>query len=138
MKFDTRDQVFDLGEDGKSISKVATASHIAQEAIKMCPRVQNWDAQMFSIIAAAPVTTSESGPVHLVCITQGGLRLYFCTNSSRVNSRLVSLNAPQAFSNTNFNATVDLLQEDQTRWLVSRARQVPAQCQTSCNECAYS
>jgi hypothetical protein len=97
----------------------------------MCPRVQNWDAQMFSIIAAAPVTTSESGPVHLVCITQGGLRLYFCTNSSRVNSRLVSAEGLPCLLRTNFDTGLDLLQEDQTRWLVSCARQIPAQRETS-------
>ncbi|XP_052257804.1 nuclear pore complex protein Nup155-like [Dreissena polymorpha] len=73
-------QVYDLGADGKGLSKVAAiplqnivhnASHIARTI----------DRSNFKpLVHIAPITSSESSNVHLVAITQTGLRLYFTTN----------------------------------------------------------
>jgi len=80
--------VYDLGLDGNSLSKISTTTEISKQAIAMCPRVQNWDSKMFQIVNISAIETTESGPVHLVAITRGGLRLYFSTLKPHTSSRL--------------------------------------------------
>lgn len=44
---------------------------------------------MFHIVNITAIETTESGPVHLIAVTRGGLRLYFSTLKPHTNSRLV-------------------------------------------------
>ncbi|XP_029645165.1 nuclear pore complex protein Nup155 [Octopus sinensis] len=70
-------QVFDLGEDGKGMSRVVTVplSTIIQAASHIAGTI---DPSLFkTIIHIAPLTASESPNFHLVAITQAGVRLYF-------------------------------------------------------------
>ncbi|XP_060597073.1 nuclear pore complex protein Nup155-like [Ruditapes philippinarum] len=73
-------QVYDLGQDGKGLSKTAAiplqnivhnASHVARTI----------DRSNFKpIVHISPIEKPESNNVHLVAITQTGVRLYFTTN----------------------------------------------------------
>ncbi|WAR23622.1 NU155-like protein, partial [Mya arenaria] len=73
-------QVYDLGVDGRGLSKVASiplqnivhnASHVARTI----------DRSNFKpLVHIAPIPSTESTNVHLVAITQTGVRLYFTTN----------------------------------------------------------
>ncbi|KAJ8305762.1 hypothetical protein KUTeg_016307 [Tegillarca granosa] len=73
-------QVYDLGHDGTGMSRVAAiplqqivhnASHIARTVER---------SNFKPLVHISALTKSESSNVHLVAITQSGVRLYFTTN----------------------------------------------------------
>lgn len=74
-------QVFDLGVDGTQMNKVAfmSPSNILDDAVKHA-RVGDRSA-LKAIIHISMISQSESTNVHLVAITQTGVRLYFTTTS---------------------------------------------------------
>ncbi len=78
-----------MGLKGDLLIKVAHNHNIAADAERLCPRGHNWNPQAFKIISIAPITVNESGPVHLLAITNTGLRLYFTT--SRVHDETMVL-----------------------------------------------
>ncbi|KAM7443523.1 hypothetical protein ABFA07_007737 [Porites harrisoni] len=76
-------QVFDLCADGKGMSYVAslTQDRITQRAASTTRTI---DSNNFRpIIHIAPIPRNESKTVHLVGITQAGVRLYFSTTPVR-------------------------------------------------------
>jgi len=70
-------QVWDLGEDGKSVCRVATVSQhtTLQNAANIARTIDR--SNFKSIIHIAAIQRSESVSVHLVAITNTGARLYF-------------------------------------------------------------
>ncbi|XP_074610935.1 nuclear pore complex protein Nup155-like [Acropora palmata] len=77
-------QVFDLGFDGNGMTYVASLS---QDKIthKAASATRTIDRNHFTpVIHIAPVPRNESKTVHLVAITQAGVRLYFTTTTARV------------------------------------------------------
>uniref|UniRef100_UPI00358E3E7A nuclear pore complex protein Nup155-like isoform X2 n=1 Tax=Myxine glutinosa TaxID=7769 RepID=UPI00358E3E7A len=76
-------QVFDLGSDGQSTSRVASLSHgtIASAAVNIARTVEKLN---FSpVVHIAPIESSESAVCHLLAVTHTGVRLYFGTCSLR-------------------------------------------------------
>lgn len=97
-------QVFDLGSDGKSTSYVAS---LTQDKIthKAASTARTIDHNNFRpIIHIAPIPRNESRTVHLVAITQAGVRLYFSTTTSRTplerpnKLQLVHVRLPPGFA----------------------------------------
>ncbi|KAL3869881.1 hypothetical protein ACJMK2_042508 [Sinanodonta woodiana] len=73
-------QVYDLGVDGKGMSKVATMPlqntvHAASNIARTIDR-----SHFKPIIQISALTNSESANIHLVAVTQTGVRLYFATS----------------------------------------------------------
>jgi len=66
-------QVYDLGDKGDMIAKVAEKSNIIEEAQYLCPR----GVKSFKIVSLTPITTTESSRVTLMAVTSTGIRLYF-------------------------------------------------------------
>ncbi|XP_049594009.1 nuclear pore complex protein Nup155 [Syngnathus scovelli] len=72
-------QVYDLGVDGRSMSRVATMSQngIVAAAGNIA---RTMDRSVFKpIVQISVITRSESSDVHLLAVTHLGVRLYFCT-----------------------------------------------------------
>lgn len=72
-------EVYDMGAQGTSLSRVArmTVGAISQRAMAI---VKTLDSQIFKpIVSIAPIDLTESNFVHLVAVTQSGVRLYFST-----------------------------------------------------------
>ncbi|KAK2140069.1 hypothetical protein LSH36_1494g00009 [Paralvinella palmiformis] len=72
-------QVFDMGEDGMSMSRVASLSQdsIVQKAALIAKMVDKSNFKPIIHIAAIP--REESVNIHLVAVTHTGMRLYFTT-----------------------------------------------------------
>ncbi|XP_013406007.1 nuclear pore complex protein Nup155 [Lingula anatina] len=72
-------QVFDLGEDGQGMSRVAaiTQTTILQNAALVARTIDR--SNFKPIIHIAAVTRNESTNVHLIAVTHTGVRLYFTT-----------------------------------------------------------
>lgn len=73
-------EVYDLGAKGTSLSRVArmTVGAISQRAMAI---VKTLDSKIFKpIVSISPIDLTESSVVHLVAITQSGVRLYFSTH----------------------------------------------------------
>ncbi|XP_013146024.1 PREDICTED: nuclear pore complex protein Nup155 [Papilio polytes] len=78
-------EVFDLGSDGESISRVVklTQGKIVSCAVDI---VKTLEASNFKpVIAISAVEESESDHLNLVAVTQMGARLYFSTGSGDAN-----------------------------------------------------
>ncbi|XP_045533770.1 nuclear pore complex protein Nup154 [Papilio machaon] len=78
-------EVFDLGSDGESISRVVklTQGKIVSCAVDI---VKTLEASNFKpVIAISAVEESESDHLNLVAVTQTGARLYFSTGSGDAN-----------------------------------------------------
>ncbi|XP_049867137.1 nuclear pore complex protein Nup154 [Pectinophora gossypiella] len=78
-------EVFDLGHDGESISKVVrlTQGNIVSSAVDI---VKTLEAYNFKpVVAISAVDDSESEHLNLVAVTQTGARLYFSTGSGDAN-----------------------------------------------------
>lgn len=100
-------QIFDLGEDGSGMSRVATVplSTTVQTASNIAGTI---DPSLFKpIIHIAALTSSESSNIHLVAITQAGVRLYYAAKpfGQKIFSRkcptmlgLVHVRLPPGFS----------------------------------------
>ncbi|CAG2238962.1 NUP155 [Mytilus edulis] len=99
-------QVFDLGQDGKSIGKVtsvplATIVHNASHVARTIER-----SNFKPIVHISAITQSESSNIHLVAVTKTGVRLYFTTNPFGSNKgrpsmlTLVHVRLPPGFSAT--------------------------------------
>ncbi|XP_037120775.1 nuclear pore complex protein Nup155 [Syngnathus acus] len=72
-------QVYDLGVDGRSMSRVATMSQngIVAAAGNIA---RTMDRSVFKpIVQISVISRSESSDVHLLAVTHAGVRLYFCT-----------------------------------------------------------
>lgn len=97
-------QVFDLGQDGKSMSKVASIplNNIVHSASLIARTVER--SNFKPIVHISALTKSESGNIHLVAITKTGVRLYFTTNPFGNNKgrpcmlTLVHVRLPPGFS----------------------------------------
>lgn len=77
-------QVFDLGSDGNGMTYAAS---LTQEKItyRAASVTRTIDQNNFKpIIHIAPIPRNESKTVHLVAITQAGVRLYFSTTAASV------------------------------------------------------
>lgn len=77
-------QVFDLGSDGNGMTYAAS---LTQEKItyRAASVTRTIDQNNFKpIIHIAPIPRNESKTVHLVAITQAGVRLYFSTTTASV------------------------------------------------------
>ncbi|CAC5400979.1 NUP155 [Mytilus coruscus] len=99
-------QVFDLGQDGKSIGKVtsvplATIVHNASHVARTIER-----SNFKPIVHISAISQSESSNIHLVAVTKTGVRLYFTTNPFGSNKgrpsmlTLVHVRLPPGFSAT--------------------------------------
>lgn len=77
-------QVFDLGSDGKGMAYVAclTQDKITQKASSSARTIDH--NHFRPVIHIAPISRNESKTVHLVAVTQAGVRLYFSTTTARV------------------------------------------------------
>ncbi|XP_067677422.1 nuclear pore complex protein Nup155-like isoform X1 [Haliotis asinina] len=87
-------QVFDLGDDGKGMGKVAALSQntVMTHAAAVARTVER--SNFKQIVHLAVITKSESYNIHLVAVTQSGVRLYFTTNqfgSSKGRPSLLTL-----------------------------------------------
>ncbi|RWS09239.1 nuclear pore complex protein nup155-like protein [Dinothrombium tinctorium] len=86
-------EVFDLGEDGNSIYKVAAKSlnSIVQQASYVARTI---DANNFKpIVHLSAIEESESLYINLIAVTENGIRLYFSTtNMTRPDARPTFLN----------------------------------------------
>ncbi|XP_076462327.1 nuclear pore complex protein Nup155-like isoform X2 [Babylonia areolata] len=73
-------QVYDLGRDGKGMSRVASVSQqtILHSALATARTVEK--SHFKSIVHVSAITASESANLHVVAITQSGVRLYFTTS----------------------------------------------------------
>ncbi|XP_023215500.1 nuclear pore complex protein Nup155-like [Centruroides sculpturatus] len=74
-------QVFDLGNDGKQTSRVTGLSQnaIVEQAVHIAKTIDR--SHFHPIVHISSVELPESFLVHLVAITQTGVRLYFTTTS---------------------------------------------------------
>ncbi|KAL5017128.1 hypothetical protein ScPMuIL_006717 [Solemya velum] len=98
-------QVFDLGQDGKSTSRVAS---IALQTIvnSAANTARTIDRTNFKpIVHISALSLSESSNLHLVAVTKSGVRLYFTTNAFGNKGRpsmlsLVHIRLPPGFSST--------------------------------------
>ncbi|XP_028403590.1 nuclear pore complex protein Nup155-like isoform X2 [Dendronephthya gigantea] len=74
-------QVFDLGKDGTKTSYVTCCyeDNIVNKAASMLSIDRT---RLKPIVHIAPISTNESQLVHLVAITQSGVRLYFMTTTA--------------------------------------------------------
>ncbi|CAB3985686.1 nuclear pore complex Nup155-like [Paramuricea clavata] len=74
-------QVFDLGKDGTKTSYVTCCyeESIVNKAASMLRSIDR--TRLKPIVHIAPIPTNESQLVHLVAITQSGVRLYFMTTT---------------------------------------------------------
>ncbi|KAL8597837.1 hypothetical protein ACOMHN_061370 [Nucella lapillus] len=72
-------QVYDLGRDGKGMSRVASVSQqtILHSALAAARTVEK--SHFKSIVYISAITTAESFNLHVVAVTQSGVRLYFTT-----------------------------------------------------------
>ncbi|XP_033636336.1 nuclear pore complex protein Nup155-like [Asterias rubens] len=72
-------QVYDMGSDGCSMSRVTAVSHYSmmKQAIFYARNIDRSNFKQVVHIAAIPCT--ESSRLHLVAVTQTGVRLYFTT-----------------------------------------------------------
>lgn len=72
-------QVYDLGPDGKGMGRVASVSQqtILNSAALVARTVEK--SNFKSIVYISALTSAESANIHLVAITQTGVRLYFTT-----------------------------------------------------------
>ncbi|XP_028042298.1 nuclear pore complex protein Nup154 [Bombyx mandarina] len=78
-------EVFDLGKDGESLSRVVrlTQGKIVSAAVDI---VKTLEVSNFKpVIAISAVDESESDHLNLVAVTQTGARLYFSTGSGDTN-----------------------------------------------------
>ncbi|KAI5633066.1 hypothetical protein NE865_14194 [Phthorimaea operculella] len=78
-------EVFDLGPDGETISKVVrlTQGNIVSSAVEI---VKTLEAYNFKpVVSISAVDESESEHLNLVAVTQTGARLYFSTGSGDAN-----------------------------------------------------
>ncbi|ESO88145.1 hypothetical protein LOTGIDRAFT_234706 [Lottia gigantea] len=97
-------QVFDLGEDGKGMGRVASLSHqnITQSAFLIARTIDKSNYK--TIVSISALTKSESSNIHLVAVTMSGVRLYFTTNpfgggkSRPTMLTLVHVRLPPGFS----------------------------------------
>ncbi|KAK2179646.1 hypothetical protein NP493_478g02009 [Ridgeia piscesae] len=96
-------QLFDLGEDGKGMSRVAAISQqtTLQNSALVARTIDKSNFKPIVYIAAIPKT--ESINVHLVAITHTGARLYFTTSAFYQRSRpsmlsLIHVRMPPGFS----------------------------------------
>ncbi|KAL4235731.1 hypothetical protein ACF0H5_004123 [Mactra antiquata] len=73
-------QVYDLGEDGKSLGKIAAIplQNIVNNASNIARTIDR--SNFKPIVHISPITKAESGNMHLVAITETGVRMYFTTN----------------------------------------------------------
>ncbi|XP_050400754.1 nuclear pore complex protein Nup155 isoform X1 [Patella vulgata] len=73
-------QVFDLGEDGKGMGRVASLSHqnITQSAYLIARTIDRSNYK--TLVSISALTKAESSNIHLVAVTHSGVRLYFTTN----------------------------------------------------------
>ncbi|KAG0722258.1 Nuclear pore complex protein Nup155 [Chionoecetes opilio] len=71
--------VYDLGEDGKTTSRVVSVPHnnIMNSALQVAKTVDK--ANFKSVVSLCPIGTSESPHIHLVVVTGTGVRLYYTT-----------------------------------------------------------
>ncbi|XP_077981190.1 nuclear pore complex protein Nup155-like [Glandiceps talaboti] len=101
-------QIFDLGQDGLGMSRVAAVPEqsIVHSAALTARTIER--SNFKPIVAIAAIPRSESSSVHLVAITQTGVRLYFTTSplsNIRSLSRpstllLVHVRLPPGFTTT--------------------------------------
>lgn len=96
-------QVFDLGSDGKQMSKVTLVSQaaIVQNAMSIARNIDQ--SNFYPIVHISIVELSESTCVHLVAVTQSGVRMYFSTNTELKETRpytltLLHIRLPPGFS----------------------------------------
>ncbi|KAK3089178.1 hypothetical protein FSP39_001520 [Pinctada imbricata] len=97
-------QVFDLGQDGKSTSRITSLSlqTIVYNASHIARTIER--SYFKPIVHISAIQKSESTNVHLVAITQSGARLYFTTNPFGYNRErptmlsLVHVRLPPGFS----------------------------------------
>ncbi|XP_054719689.1 nuclear pore complex protein Nup155-like [Uloborus diversus] len=84
-------QVYDLGKDGKQMSKVHTLYQhaIVQQASEVARTIDK--KNFYPVVHISAVEAHESKHVHLVAVTQSGVRLYFTTNGSFGDSRPYTL-----------------------------------------------
>lgn len=73
--------VFDLGSDGQSTSRVATKpmNAIVNEASSVAQTIDQTNFKPITSISA--IEESESVHINLIAVTKGGVRLYFTTSS---------------------------------------------------------
>lgn len=102
---------YDLGLDGQGISYVArlTVGEIKSRAMSVCANVG--PSNCFEIVHIAPVTKRESKNVHLVAITQSGIRLYFVTSinyqsSSATQNTFIGVSLNSSITDVNTRPTV--------------------------------
>ncbi|GBM21727.1 Nuclear pore complex protein Nup155 [Araneus ventricosus] len=84
-------QVFDLGKDGKQMSKVHVLHQhaIVQQASDIARTI---DKKNFCpVVHISPIDARESRFAHLVAVTQSGVRLYFTTNGGFGDNRPYTL-----------------------------------------------
>ncbi|XP_062607131.1 nuclear pore complex protein Nup155-like [Saccostrea cucullata] len=97
-------QVFDLGQDGKGMSRVASIplNNVVHSASLIARTVER--SNFKPIVHISALTKSESTNIHLVAITKTGVRLYFTTNPFGNNKgrpsmlTLVHVRLPPGFS----------------------------------------
>ncbi|KFM62014.1 Nuclear pore complex protein Nup155, partial [Stegodyphus mimosarum] len=84
-------QVFDLGKDGKQMSKVCTLHQhamVQQASASACTIDKK---NFYPVVHISAIEANESKHVHLIAVTQSGVRLYFTTNGSFGDSRPYTL-----------------------------------------------
>ncbi|KAL7641759.1 UNVERIFIED_CONTAM: hypothetical protein RMT77_007633 [Armadillidium vulgare] len=71
--------IYDLGSDGKGMSKVMTVSHnsIMNMAVMVAKTVDKMNFK--NLVSICPIDKTESPHIHLVVITGTGVRLYYST-----------------------------------------------------------
>ncbi|KAK7492894.1 hypothetical protein BaRGS_00015841 [Batillaria attramentaria] len=97
-------QVYDLGPDGKGMGRVASVSQqtILNSAAVVARTVEK--SNFKSIVYISALTSAESANIHLVAVTQSGVRLYFTTSPFGTQSTspsmltLVHVRLPPGFS----------------------------------------
>ncbi|KAG8179998.1 hypothetical protein JTE90_020953 [Oedothorax gibbosus] len=84
-------QVFDLGRDGKQMSKVHVLHQyaIVNQASDIARTIDR--KNFLPVVHISPIDAKESKSVHLVAITQSGVRLYFTTNGGFGDNRPYTL-----------------------------------------------
>ncbi|GFS70486.1 nuclear pore complex protein Nup155 [Nephila pilipes] len=84
-------QVFDLGKDGKQMSKVHVLHQhaIVQQASDIARTIDK--KNFYPVVHISPIDAKESKFAHLVAITQSGVRLYFTTNGGFGDNRPYTL-----------------------------------------------
>lgn len=84
-------QVFDLGRDGKQMSKVNVLHQgsLVQQASDIARTIDK--KNFYPVVHISAVEANESKHVHLVAVTQSGVRLYFSTNGGFGENRPYTL-----------------------------------------------